>query len=330
MVLIHDGVLHSAAWDDVWPALCRSFRVVRYDRRGYGRSPEAQAPYSPLDDLQAVMGAAEIKHAVLVGASNGGGLAVDFTLAHPGEVDRLVLVGPEVTGVQHSRYFIGRLVELQGRLARGDVAGALRNSWAFAPGDDANMARLLKLEAANPQDMQHKDPALPLPPAVGRLGEIRAPTLLVVGESDQPDNHASAGVVEHAIPGATRVVVPGAGHLVYMAKPAEFSELVTRFAENLPSPGTEEALRRVIGEFQRGEPDYSRMSAYLGGVVRSQIGAIKHLQAANGPLKSITFKGPGGDGDDVFVVAYEHSTGEVRIALDAEGRIMDLRPGRAP
>ena len=81
MVLIHDGVLHSVAWDDVWPTLCRSFRVIRYDRRDYGRSPEAKAPYSPVDDLQAILGAADMKHAVIVGASNGGGLAVDFALA---------------------------------------------------------------------------------------------------------------------------------------------------------------------------------------------------------------------------------------------------------
>ena len=35
MVLIHDGTLHSAAWDDVWPLFCKDFHVVRYDRRGY-------------------------------------------------------------------------------------------------------------------------------------------------------------------------------------------------------------------------------------------------------------------------------------------------------
>jgi pimeloyl-ACP methyl ester carboxylesterase len=43
VVLIHDGVVHSAVWDDVWPSFCARFHTVRYDRRGYGRSPSATA-----------------------------------------------------------------------------------------------------------------------------------------------------------------------------------------------------------------------------------------------------------------------------------------------
>jgi alpha-beta hydrolase superfamily lysophospholipase len=39
VVLIHDGIVHSAVWDDVWPTLCKRFHTIRYDRRGYGRSP---------------------------------------------------------------------------------------------------------------------------------------------------------------------------------------------------------------------------------------------------------------------------------------------------
>lgn len=41
VVLIHDGIAHSAVWDAVWPAFCKEFHTVRYDRRGYGRSPAA-------------------------------------------------------------------------------------------------------------------------------------------------------------------------------------------------------------------------------------------------------------------------------------------------
>src|ERR1035437_1853645 len=70
-------LLHSVGWDDVWPALCKSFHVVRYDRRGYGRSPEAAAPYSQVEDVEAVMKAAGMDHAVIVGASGGGGIAID-------------------------------------------------------------------------------------------------------------------------------------------------------------------------------------------------------------------------------------------------------------
>ena len=39
VVLIHDGIADSLVWDGVWPAFCRQFHTIRYDRRGYGRSP---------------------------------------------------------------------------------------------------------------------------------------------------------------------------------------------------------------------------------------------------------------------------------------------------
>src|SRR5437868_6668714 len=76
IVLIHDGVVNSASFDDMWPILCKDFRVVRYDRRGYGKSPAAKALYSVQEDLTAVMRAAKMDHASLVGFSFGGGLAV--------------------------------------------------------------------------------------------------------------------------------------------------------------------------------------------------------------------------------------------------------------
>src|ERR1022692_140980 len=124
MLLIHDGILHSATWDDVWPILCQDFHVVRYARRGYGRSPAATAPYSPVDDLEAVMHSAELEHAVLVGSSSGGGLAVDFTLQHPAAVDRLVLSGPAVSGIAFSQYFNERATALSQRFNQGDIDGA--------------------------------------------------------------------------------------------------------------------------------------------------------------------------------------------------------------
>src|SRR4051794_18975495 len=90
IVLIHDGVVNSASFDDMWPILCRQFRVVRYDRRGYGKSPAATAPYSAQDDLAAVMAAAKVGHATLAGFSFGGGLAVSYAIRHPEHVDQLV------------------------------------------------------------------------------------------------------------------------------------------------------------------------------------------------------------------------------------------------
>src|SRR3954463_7396417 len=51
MVLLHDGLLHAGSWDDVWEPLAAKRRVIRYDRRGCGRSGPATALFSPTEDL---------------------------------------------------------------------------------------------------------------------------------------------------------------------------------------------------------------------------------------------------------------------------------------
>jgi pimeloyl-ACP methyl ester carboxylesterase len=331
MVLIHDGLLHSVVWDDVWPELCKTYHVVRYDRRGYGRSPEAKAPYSQIDDLAAVMRAAGMDHAVIVGSSNGGGLAIDFTLDHPRQVDKLVLVGPDVTGFTYSDYFQTRLAEQLAKRAQGDLEGALKGSWILARGDDVNARRLLALEKASPQDMNHQDLAMPAAPAAPRLGEIKVPTLVLVGEDDVADNQAKAGALEYAIKGAKRVVIRGAGHLVYMEQPAEFTRVVSGFVDPRPavaSPGTEQALRSAIEQIRRGDSDYSRFSPQMADIMRKQADQAKSSLTALGPVKSITFDGVGPGGGDIYVVAFEKLRLEWRIKLGQGGRIDYLATGK--
>src|SRR5262245_39705733 len=83
IVLLHDGLLHSITWDAVWPDLCRRYHVLRYDRRGMGRSPPATAPFVPADDLAELLRDRHVDRATLIGSSSGSGLAIDFALRHP-------------------------------------------------------------------------------------------------------------------------------------------------------------------------------------------------------------------------------------------------------
>src|SRR5215467_9035085 len=70
VVLVHDGVLHSAAWDDVWPEFCKHFHAIRYDRRGYGRSPVATQSHYATDDLAAILNYLKLKRVAIVGSSH--------------------------------------------------------------------------------------------------------------------------------------------------------------------------------------------------------------------------------------------------------------------
>ncbi len=236
VVLIHDGIAHSAVWDEVWPDFCKKFHTLRYDRRGYGGSPAATAPYAEAEDLATLLRLRKISRATLVGSSHGGELSIDFTLRYPNLVEQLVLVGAVVSGLPYSDHFLNRSMVNSQPFEKNDIAGGLAN-WAkdkylLAPGHEAAQKRLLALLTANPQDMTHNDYARPVMPAIGRLHDIHAPTLILVGDADIPDVHAHAGAIEAGISGSKRVVVSDAGHLMYLEKPAEFSHHVINFIES--------------------------------------------------------------------------------------------------
>jgi hypothetical protein len=80
VVLLQDGVVNSAVWDDVWPAFCKRFHAIRYDRRGYGRSSVTTKPYYEADDLAAVLQDRKVIRAALVASSHGGEVALNFAL----------------------------------------------------------------------------------------------------------------------------------------------------------------------------------------------------------------------------------------------------------
>lgn len=235
VVLLHDGVLHSAAWDDVWPEFCKHFHTIRYDRRGYGKSPAAIEGYFEADDLAALLRYLKVHRAVIVGSSHGGEISINFTLAHPEIVQQLVLVGAVVGGMPYSEHFLERGNALGKPLEKGDVQGAIaaavKDKYLVANGNDAAKRKMADLLAANPQDFTHADLELPVKPALPQLNEIHVPTLLVTGDADIPDVHAHAGAIEAGIPRARRVVLRDVGHLMYLERPAEFSNVVIRFIE---------------------------------------------------------------------------------------------------
>jgi len=236
VVLVHDGVLHSAAWDEVWPDFCKHFHTIRYDRRGYGRSPIATQGYYATDDLAAVLRHLKLKRVALVGSSHGGEISINFTLDHPEMVEQLVLVGAVVGGMPYTKHFLERGDALGKSLEKGDIEGAIaaatKDKYLIAPGNDAARKRMAEILSANPQDLTHPELELPVKPALPRLGEIHIPTLLLVGDADIPDVHAHAGAIEAGVPTARRVVISGTGHLMYLEKPAEFSQIVIEFLEN--------------------------------------------------------------------------------------------------
>jgi pimeloyl-ACP methyl ester carboxylesterase len=230
VILLHDGVVNSAVWDDVWPAFCKQFHAIRYDRRGYGRSQTTKKPYYEADDLGALLHDRKVSQAALVASSHGGNVALDFALRYPAQVSDLVLVGPAAEGFPYSEHFIMKQIEFQN--AKDPVGVRVQSTYFIVPGNDTAREHLRTLLTAAPQDHTHNDMPLPEKPVFPYVQNLRMPTLILIGSGDIADNQAVAGALVMAIPGAARVVVPDTGHLMYLEKPEVFSTLVSGFLKS--------------------------------------------------------------------------------------------------
>lgn len=283
IVLSHDGVMAAATWDAIWPALCARFHVVRYDRRGSGRSSAPKIAFSQTADLAALLADRHVTNATLVGSSAGGALAIDFALEHPDKVQRLVLIGPVLRGMGFSDHFMQRELANIEPLQRGDVRGAATklstDRYALAPGHDSARRTVFETVMASPQNVQSgltigRFQQRPDLPASARLGEVRVPTLILVGEYDIPDVHAHAGAIELGIWGARREIVRDAGHLPQIEQPALIRDRIIAFVGETPVVSVPaERLQSLAGTytpFVRAEPgDFyvkdGRLMAHFAG-----------------------------------------------------------------
>ncbi len=234
-IMTHDGLLHRETWDAQFNAFADSFRVIRWDRRGYGRSEASTVPYSDIEDLLALVSKLKVEKAVMMGCSAGGLMTIHFALDHPEKVSALVLVGPIVSGMSYSDHFRER----GNRGKPGDDAPltqkieywTTKDPWIIAPQSMAAREKATALLTAHPRnlDIPWQLVRWPKEAALGRLSEIKVPTLLVAGESDIPDVHAHIGAIEAGIAGSKRVVLANSGHLPHLEVPEAFNKVVLEF-----------------------------------------------------------------------------------------------------
>jgi pimeloyl-ACP methyl ester carboxylesterase len=238
IVLLHDGLLDSASWDEVWRPLAIKHHVIRYDRRGYGRSDPATSRFSPVEDLAKLLNHLRVEHAVIVGSSSGGAVAIDFAIEHPRMVDGLFLIGPVLHGMEYSAEFRERANRNNEPMERNDASAMARN-WSqdkFLIAGSNEKARRIIYEhlVANAGKLKKYDSTLEeklSPPASKRLGEIKAPTLILVGEGDIADVHTHCAAINAGISGSERIVVKDAGHLIQLEKPDELTKRLLDFAQ---------------------------------------------------------------------------------------------------
>jgi len=233
VVLLHATTGSSRVWEYQFPVFTENgFRVIAYDRRGFGRSvidPAGAQPGTGADDLQGLMNHLGIDRFHLVGTAGGGFVALDYALSFPGRLRSLV-VASSIGGVQDEEFLaLGR---------------RLRPSPQF----DALPPEIREVgpsyRAANPEgtrrwvELEHVSrPPGPLAPAqtmrnrvtFSVLEGIKVPTLLITGDADMFAPPFVLGLFAARIKNAESVIVPEAGHSAYWEQPEVFNRAVLSF-----------------------------------------------------------------------------------------------------
>jgi len=235
VVLVHGGLVDSRLWNDQMKEFAKHHRVVRYDLRGFGRSAAAPQPFSHIEDLRALMDFLKIERATVVGLSLGGIIAADFALEHPERVDRLVLVGAGLRGdKQPPDKDALKAYEAATKGMAEEFVNITMNSGLYTTVREGTpaYARLRQMMLENFKALPTFAPGFlkyPAQPTIERLGQIKAPTLVVIGGEDAQSLKNVADTLAAGIPGARKVGIRGASHHPPVEKPIEFNKAVLSF-----------------------------------------------------------------------------------------------------
>ena len=227
LLLLHAGVADARMWDPVWETLAAQRRVIRYDARGFGRSPDPGGDWCPHEDALAVLDEAGVDAAHLVGASMGGYTALEVAAVAPERVLSVTVAAGAAGVLEPPPDLVAEWEQIDELCEAGDFTAANEREvrlWAPHPAARAAIADvnlgLLRRQRNLPE------PAEIDPPLPERLHEIAAPVLVVTGDADVPNAIAWCEHLAAELPDARLVRWPGAAHMLTLERPQEFAELV--------------------------------------------------------------------------------------------------------
>jgi pimeloyl-ACP methyl ester carboxylesterase len=236
IVFIHSGGFDRRIWDDQFFPFSDRYTVIRYDVRGYGKSTAPTKPYSDDEDLYQLLKYLKVQKVHLIGLSMGGRIAIDFTLTHPEMVASLTAAAPGLSGFPFTPDDTIELMKIIYSIQNDDGTPAgeawLRSAYNAAAMENPAVAAKLRpiaIENSRAWLINIFFPRPPFPLAAQRLSEIRVPTLVIRGDRDVPTITKIVDALEKNVPGAKKMIIPGAGHMVNVEKPGEFNSAVLDF-----------------------------------------------------------------------------------------------------
>jgi pimeloyl-ACP methyl ester carboxylesterase len=225
VVLVHGSFANADILEGPATALSSGFRVIRYDRRGHGRSGDAPEPL-PLAEEAAELAAcldwfsAEKTH--VLSHDDGAEIVLQFALDFPDRTLSVALLAPTLEGFAWQE---------ETRAARHDLLAAYARSPRQAIVEKWLPSRIFDVARERETAFEHLEDiygtarlaggSLERPPHTGpvqaqRLGEIRARTAVLAGDREDAERIQCASTIVRGIPGAEGIVIPGASRFLHM------------------------------------------------------------------------------------------------------------------
>ncbi len=232
LLLSHGYSSSCRMWDGQIAALKDRYQVVVWDFRGHGESdyPADPALYSEaltVGDMLALLDLVGARKAIVAGLSLGGYMSLAFNASHPDRVRALMLfdTGP---GFKKDEARLNWNETAQKRAADFDARGLA----ALNTSDEVKLTRhrnATGLAGAARGMLAQKDDRV-----IQSLDRIVVPTLVLVGANDT-NFLAATDYMAAKIKGATKAIVPDAGHAANLHQPARFNQAVEAFLAKLPA-----------------------------------------------------------------------------------------------
>jgi pimeloyl-ACP methyl ester carboxylesterase len=239
LLLIAGFACDLTIWGKVVASLAEKYQVIAFDNRGVGRSSAPDNPYSirqMAEDAAVLLDMIGIPQAHVAGHSMGGMIAQELALAHPKKVRSLMLLASRAKPDERSKAIIESWGELP-RLVDRVTAARLSLPWIYThrfyarPGAIQQVIDLILKNPypPPPHGIYHQSRAVSSFDSSGRLGEIRCPTLVLVGNKDILVPVAFSEELVQGIPGAELVVLDETGHGMLIETPEAVAQAMLDF-----------------------------------------------------------------------------------------------------
>ena len=244
ILLIHAGVADRRMWDEQFDTFSKTHSVIRFDLRGFGDSRMSAGTFAHHQDVAGILSNFGVEKVVVIGASFGGYIAIDFALSYPELVEKLILVAPALGGHEFkSAEMLDFFEKEDGLLEDGGLDAATElnlKMWVDGPHRDAGEVDPKVREQV--REMQRKIFAQPdvddveelaiVPTAISRLHKIEPPTLIISGELDVGEFQEISQLLGKKISNAKEITMTGVAHLPSMEKAEAFNRIVLDFVRD--------------------------------------------------------------------------------------------------